>query len=82
MVYGNEVTNEGEQVIFRFEFDDREEFSEKDMFYMMYRVGVFGMMTNVKKFWMDPKFRKEVLRRDKETDKLYKKYQKVVTSLD
>ena len=82
MVYGNEVTNEDEQVIFRFEFDDREEFSEKDMFYMMYRMGVFGLMTNVKKFWGDKKFAKEVLKRDKETDKLYKKYQKVVTSLD
>ena len=78
MVYGNEVTNEDEQVIFRFEFDDREEFTEKDMFYLMYRVGVFGLMTNVKKFWKDKKFQKEVLRRDKETDKLYKKYQRVV----
>lgn len=82
MVYGNEVTNPEEQVVFRFEFDDRGEFSEKDMFYMMYRMGVFGLMTNVKKFWVDKKFAKEVLKRDKETDKLYKKYQKVVNSLD
>lgn len=78
MVYGNEVNNEDGEVIFRFEFDDKSEFSEKDMFYMMYRVGVFGLMTNVKRFWGDKKFQKEVLRRDKETDKLYKKYQKVV----
>lgn len=80
MVYGNEVTDGEGEVIFRFEFDDKGLFSEKDMFYMMYRVGVFGMMTNVKKFWTDKKFTKEVLQRDKETDKLYKKYKKVVNS--
>ena len=79
MVYGNEVNDSEGEVIFRFEFDDKGKFSEKDMFYLMYRVGVFGMMTNVKKFWTDEKFKKEVLRRDKETDKLYKKYQKVVS---
>lgn len=79
MVYGNEVSNDDGEVIFRFEFDDRSLFTEKDMFYMMYRVGVFGLMTNVKRFWNDPKFRKEVLRRSKETDKLYKQYQKVVS---
>ena len=79
MVYGNEVNDSEGEVIFRFEFDDKGLFSEKDMFYLMYRVGVFGMMTNVKKFWTDEKFKKEVLRRDKETDNLYKKYQKVVS---
>lgn len=82
MVYGNEVNDSEGEVIFRFEFDDKGRFSEKDMFYMMYKVGMFNVMGGVRRFWSDDKFVKEVLKRDKETDKLYKKYKKVVNSID
>lgn len=77
MVYGNEITDSEGNVIMRFEFDDRFEFNEKDMFYLMYKVGFYQAIAGIKRFWVDDKYRKDLIRRDKETDKLYKKYQRL-----
>ena len=78
MVYSNEITDSEGNVVFRCEFDDRFEFKEKDMFYLMHRIGLFGMLGNIKRFWVDKKYQKDVIRRNKETDKLYKKYQRFI----
>jgi len=59
MVYSNEITDSEGNVVFRCEFDDRFDFTQKDMFYLMHKIGLF-------------------IRRDKETDKLYKKYQRFI----
>ncbi len=74
MVYSNEILDSEGNVVFRCEFDDRFDYTEKDMFYFMYRIGFFSVLRDVKKFWTDVKYRKELLRRDKEVDKLYRKY--------
>ena len=76
MVYSNEITDSEGNVIMRIELDDRFDFTPKDMFYLFHRIGLFGVLNNVKRFWVDKKYQKEVLRRDKETDKLYRKYQR------
>jgi hypothetical protein len=78
MVYGNEITDSEGNVVFRCEFDDRFEFKEKDMFYLMHKVGLFGMLGSIKKFWVDKKYQKGVIKRDKETDKLYRKYKRFI----
>jgi hypothetical protein len=76
MVYSNEITDGDGNVIMRLELDDRFDFNEKDMFYLMHKVGLFSVMSNIKRFWTDKVYQKSVIRRDKETDKLYKKYQR------
>ena len=76
MVYGNEVRDADGEVVFRFEFDDKGKLSRKDMFYMLYRLGVFKVMANVKKFWLNKKYRKGTLKRDKGVNLLYKEYKK------
>lgn len=78
MVYSNEITDSEGNVIMRLELDDRFDFTPKDMFYLMHRAGLFQAIANIKRFWVDKKYQKEVLRRDKEADKLYKKYRKFV----
>jgi hypothetical protein len=76
MVYSNEITNSEGDVIMRLELDDRFDFNQKDMFYLMHKVGLYSAVSNIKKFWVDKKYQKEIIRRDKETDKLYKKYKR------
>ena len=78
MVYSNEITDDEGNVVFRCEFDDRFDFTQKDMFYLMHKIGLFAMLGNIKKFWVDKVYQKEIKRRDKETDKLYKKYQRFI----
>lgn len=78
MVYGNEITDSEGNVVMRLELDDRFEFNPKDMFYLMQKVGLFSVMSNIKRFWIDKKYQKDIIRRDKETDKLYKKYKRFV----
>jgi hypothetical protein len=75
-VYSNEITNSEGDVIMRLELDDRFDFNQKDMFYLMHKVGLYSAVSNIKKFWVDKKYQKEIIRRDKETDKLYKKYKR------
>jgi hypothetical protein len=78
MVYSNEITNSEGDVIMRLELDDRFDFNQKDMFYLMHKVGLFSAVAGIKRFWIDKKYQKEIVRRDKETDKLYKRYKRFV----
>jgi hypothetical protein len=76
MVYSNEITDSEGNVIMRIELDDRFDFTPKDMFYLMHKIGLYSAMSNIKRFWTDKKYQKEIVRRDKETDKLYKRYKR------
>jgi hypothetical protein len=71
MIHGRQIENEE----FKFTVElDVETYTDKDVFYIMHKLGILNCLIHMRKFRDDKKFRRETLRRDKETDRMFKAY--------
>ena len=76
MLYSKLV--EGGDCAFKVEFDDGSKFNEKDVFYIMHNLGIFGALANMGEFARNKHARKDILKRTKKMDSLYREYKKKV----